>query len=194
MINTVCVSVCARSCACTLFLQLYPTLCGPMDRRPLGFSVHGISQARMLEQAAFPTPGDLPDPGIKPASLASPALAGGFFTTSTTWEAVHTHTHTHVQRYIDVCVCTVAAVCQLPSPGDLPYPETEPAFPVLQAGSLPLSHWGSPVYMYLEIQSQLYIAFIYIICIINIGHVYVNIIYNKDICIYLPICLPTRLS
>ena len=30
----------------------------------------------------FPTPGDLPDPGIQPMSLASPALAGGFFTTS----------------------------------------------------------------------------------------------------------------
>ena len=28
----------------------------------------------------FPAPGDLPDPGIEPASLASPALAGGFFT------------------------------------------------------------------------------------------------------------------
>ena len=28
----------------------------------------------------FPTSGDLPDPGIKPASLASSALAGGFFT------------------------------------------------------------------------------------------------------------------
>ena len=35
----------------------------------------------------FPTPGDFPDPGIEPASLASPALAAGFFTTSTTWEA-----------------------------------------------------------------------------------------------------------
>ena len=33
-------------------------------------------------------PGDLSDPGIKPASLRSPALAGGFFTTSATWEAV----------------------------------------------------------------------------------------------------------
>ena len=32
-------------------------------------------------------PGDLPDSGIKPASLASPALAGRFFTTTTTWEA-----------------------------------------------------------------------------------------------------------
>ena len=29
----------------------------------------------------FPTPGDLPDPGIEPAAPASPALAGGFFTT-----------------------------------------------------------------------------------------------------------------
>ena len=28
-------------------------------------------------------PGDLPDLGVKPASLTSPALAGGFFTTST---------------------------------------------------------------------------------------------------------------
>ena len=32
-------------------------------------------------------PGNLPDPGIEPTSLASPALAGGFFTTSAMWEA-----------------------------------------------------------------------------------------------------------
>ena len=36
----------------------------------------------------FPTPVDLPDPGIKLASLLSPALAGGFFTTRATWEAL----------------------------------------------------------------------------------------------------------
>ena len=35
---------------------------------------------------SFLTPGDLPNPGIKPMSLTSPALAGGFFTASTTWE------------------------------------------------------------------------------------------------------------
>ena len=35
---------------------------------------------------SFPSSGDLPDPGIKPMSLTSPALAGGFFTTSATWE------------------------------------------------------------------------------------------------------------
>ena len=33
-----------------------------------------------------PPPGDLPDPGIKAASLKSPALAGGFFTISAAWE------------------------------------------------------------------------------------------------------------
>ena len=35
----------------------------------------------------FPPPRYLPDPGIEPMSLVSPALAGGFFTTSITWEA-----------------------------------------------------------------------------------------------------------
>ena len=35
----------------------------------------------------FPPPGALPEPGIEPSSLASPALAVEFFTTSTTWEA-----------------------------------------------------------------------------------------------------------
>ena len=35
----------------------------------------------------FPSPGSLPDPVIKPASLTSPALAGRFFTASATWEA-----------------------------------------------------------------------------------------------------------
>ena len=33
-------------------------------------------------------PGDLPDPGTEPASLTSSALAGGFSTTSATWEAL----------------------------------------------------------------------------------------------------------
>ena len=35
-------------------------------------SVRGISQARILEWVVFPSLGDLPDPGIKPASVASP--------------------------------------------------------------------------------------------------------------------------
>ena len=35
-----------------------------------------------------PPPGNLPNPGIKPVSLKFPALAGRFFTTSTTWEVL----------------------------------------------------------------------------------------------------------
>jgi len=42
------------------------------------------SPGRILEWVARHSLGDLPDPGIKPTSSA---LAGGFFTTSTTWEA-----------------------------------------------------------------------------------------------------------
>ena len=47
-------------------------------------SVHGILQARTLEWLPCPSLGDLPEPGIEPKSLMSPALAGGFFTTSAT--------------------------------------------------------------------------------------------------------------
>jgi len=43
--------------------------------------VHEISQARILEWAAISFSGDLPGPGIKSVSPASPGLAGRFFTT-----------------------------------------------------------------------------------------------------------------
>ena len=52
-----------------------------MDCNPPGSSVHRIFQARILEQVAISTSGYLSDPGIKLTSLASPALAGIFFTT-----------------------------------------------------------------------------------------------------------------
>ena len=35
----------------------------------------------------FPSPEDLPDPGIEPMSPAFPALVGGFFCCCATWEA-----------------------------------------------------------------------------------------------------------
>ena len=50
--------------------QLCLTLCDPMDCSPPGFSVHGILQARILEWVAIPFSGDLPNPGIKPGSVA----------------------------------------------------------------------------------------------------------------------------
>ena len=58
-----------------------------MDCSPPDSSVHGILQAGILEWVAMPPPGDLPDAGIEPVSLTSPALAGRFFTASATWKA-----------------------------------------------------------------------------------------------------------
>ena len=46
-----------------------------------------LSRQEYLNGLPFPSPRDLPNPGIEPVSLASDALAGGFFTTSATWEA-----------------------------------------------------------------------------------------------------------
>ena len=45
----------------------------PIDDSLPGSAVYGILQARILEWVAFPSPGDLPDPGFKPRSLASQA-------------------------------------------------------------------------------------------------------------------------
>ena len=47
----------------------------------------GFSRQKYWSGLPCPPPGDLPDPEIEPTSLTSPALAGEFFTTSTTWEA-----------------------------------------------------------------------------------------------------------
>ena len=73
-------------------------LCHPLDCSLPGSSVHGISQERVLDWLPFPPPGDLPDPGTKPTSLPSPALAGWFFTTSATWEAQCVKCRGHIGR------------------------------------------------------------------------------------------------
>ena len=64
--------------------QSCPTLCDAMDYSLPGSSVHGILQARILERVVMPFSGDLPDTGIKPVSVTSPALAGTFFITGAT--------------------------------------------------------------------------------------------------------------
>ena len=68
-------------------LQLCPVLCDPMEHSLPGSSVHGILQARRMEGLPYPPPGIFLAPEIKPESLTSPALAGGFFTIHATWEA-----------------------------------------------------------------------------------------------------------
>ena len=67
-------------------IQLCLTVCNRMDCSSPSSSVHGTFRARIPECGAI-SPGDLPDSGMKVTSLESPAVAGGFFTTSATWEA-----------------------------------------------------------------------------------------------------------
>ena len=55
-------------------LSLVQLICDPMDCSPPGYSVHGVSQARILELPS-PSSGDLPDSRIE---LTTPTLAGGF--------------------------------------------------------------------------------------------------------------------
>ena len=71
-----------------LLVQLCPTLCCPMDLNHQPPMPMEFSRQEYRSGLPFPTLGDLPNPGIKPASLPSPALAGGFFATSITWEAL----------------------------------------------------------------------------------------------------------
>jgi len=65
-------------CCCWWVTELGPTLCNPMDCSLSGSSVHGISQARVLEWVAISYSSGSSQPGVRLASLA---LAGGFFTT-----------------------------------------------------------------------------------------------------------------
>ena len=81
-------------CACVFkSLQSCLTLGNPWTvthQAPLSM---GFSRQEYWGGLPFPPPGHLPDPGIEPKSLSSPALAGGF------WEAlciyIRSHTHTH---------------------------------------------------------------------------------------------------
>ena len=69
-----------KGCVCAKSLQPYPSLCHPTRILcPWGFS-----KQEYWSGLPWPPPEDLPDPGIKPTSLTSLALAGRFFTTSTT--------------------------------------------------------------------------------------------------------------
>ena len=62
-----------------LFANLWTAACQ-------GLLSMGFSSEEYWSGLPHPPPGDLPNPGIEPASPASPALAGRFFTTNTSWE------------------------------------------------------------------------------------------------------------
>ena len=65
-------------------VTLFATLWTVVLQGPLSM---GFSRQEYWSGLPFPSPGDLPNPGIKPASLMSLALAGRFVSTGATWEA-----------------------------------------------------------------------------------------------------------
>ena len=73
---------CVPSCFSRVWLFAAPWTVAHQTPLSMGFS-----RQEYWCGLPFPPPGDLPDPGIEPASLVSPALVGGFFTTRATWEA-----------------------------------------------------------------------------------------------------------
>ena len=82
-------SFCCKSmCACMpshfSHVRLFATLWTVAHQTPLSM---GFPRQEYWSGLPFPPPGDLSDPGIKPTSLTPPALAVGFFTSRTTWEA-----------------------------------------------------------------------------------------------------------
>ena len=77
---------------------LFVTLWSVARQAPLSM---GFSRREHCSGLPFPSPEDLSDLGSEPMSLMSPALAGWFFTTGVTWEALsakHCHPRLFAQR------------------------------------------------------------------------------------------------
>ena len=95
-----CVGFCCTtliSSVCLLSHSVLSNSLWPPDSSPPDSSFHGILQARIRVSMEFsrqeywsglpfPTPGDLPDSGIKPMSPVLPVSAGVFFTTEPPWK------------------------------------------------------------------------------------------------------------
>ena len=79
--------------SCFSCVQLFATNWTITHQAPLSV---GFFRQEYQSGLPCPPPGDLPDPGIKAGPLASPALAGRFFTTSVIWEAHCLHTSFHI--------------------------------------------------------------------------------------------------
>ena len=117
----------------------------------------GSSRQECWSGLPFPSPGDHPDPEMEPVSLMSPALAGRFFTTRATWEALYC-----IRAVLWLITQSCPTLCDpmdhslgfsrqeygnglpFPSPENLPDPGIKPESPALQAHSLPSEPPGAP--------------------------------------------------
>ena len=86
------------------YVQLFLTLWTVVLQAPLSM---GISRQEYWSGLPCTPPGDLANPGIEPSSLKFPALPGGFFTTSTTWEALRSL----IYFFLIFCPAFIAVNC-----------------------------------------------------------------------------------
>ena len=99
-------------------IQLFVTPWATACRAPLSIE---FSRQEYWSELPVPSPADLPDPGIEPMSLASPALAGGFFTVEPPGKPIDQYQNqasdigTIHRAYSDfisfTCICVCVCVC-----------------------------------------------------------------------------------
>ena len=117
----------------------------------------GFSRQEYWSGLPSPPPGDLPHPWFRPTSLMSPALAGRFSTTRTTWNNLSLKLKLCVLNRVQVSVTPWTVACQaplslefsrqeywsglpFPTPRNLPGPGIQLASPALVGGFLTLPH------------------------------------------------------
>ena len=104
--------------------QSFAPFSDPTDCSPPGFSIMAFSRPEYWSGLPFPSPGDLPDPGIEPRS---PTLLA---------DALPSEPPEEPQEYWSGLPC--------PPPGHLPDPEIEPRSPALPVVALPSEAPGKP--------------------------------------------------
>ena len=101
----------ASRLSCFSRVWLFATLWAVAHHAPLSTE---SSRQEYWHGLPCPPPWDLPDPGIEPGYFMSPALAGGFYTTSTTWEGSHDGGYGPIwsmpkrplfSPFVSLCVC-----------------------------------------------------------------------------------------
>ena len=134
-----------HACFCSSHVQLFMTL-WTLAQQDISM---GFSKQEYWSGLSCTPPGDLPNPGTEPVSLMSPALAGEFFTTNTTWETIRLFATPwtvayHAPPFMGFSRQECWSGLPFPSPGDLPDPGIEPRSPTLQADALPSEPPGKP--------------------------------------------------
>ena len=135
--NFMCLLVCVSRHNACIRAQLCPTLCDPMDCSPLGSSLHGISQLKILRWVTIPFfrasswPRDQKRKKEKVKSLSHVRLFVA------PWTVAH-----QAPPSMEFSRQEYWSGLPFPSPGNLPDPGIEPRSPALQADAL--GHQGSP--------------------------------------------------